>query len=750
MQTRGGLFRKYAAYFALLVSFGVLASGLTSLAFSYRDTRVLLDALHREKAASAAASIDQFLRSVESHLRAALSALPASASDMARDDQHEELIRLLRVNLSVTEAAWIDAAGIERLRLSRIAPDVVRGLRNRSSDPVVVAAKARKTAFGTVYFRQQTEPYLSMAVAADDPVAGIVVAEINLKFVWDVVRAIRVGESGYAYVVDGQGRLISHPDISLVLRQTDLSQLAQVRAAAFAQASDSSPTMIADTAASGEARASLVAAAPITEPGWFMVIEQPAAEALAPLYATLTRTAAVLLLSLALCLAVSLALARRLTAPIRALQAGAARIGEGQLDQRVALASGDEFEALAHEFNTMADRLHESRSGMEQKIEARTRELAQANRAKSRFLAVASHDLRQPVHALGLYVAQAKEARGEALRESLIDKIELSWQSVSSLLDALLDISRLDSSSLRARQVAFSAQSVLDRIERSCAPAAHVKGLRLRIRPCSTLLMGDPLLLERMLLNLVSNAVRYTRDGGVLVGVRQRGSRARIDVSDTGPGIPADESAHIFDEFYRGQAAAAADTQTDAGEAGLGLGLAIVQRLARLMNLGLTLRSTPGAGSRFSIEVPLAPAGSVVDEAPAHRNIDSGSRGLALVVDDDAAARDAVAGLLAQWGWHVVSADSSATACAALAGDARRLDVIVSDYHLMHENGVDTIACIRGELCRDVAAVLVSGDMTEALRSHAAAQSLHLLHKPVQPAKLRAMLHHLQGSGEVR
>ena len=230
MPVRGRLVRKYAAYFAAVVTLGVLASGLASLAFSYRDTRVLVDDLHREKARAAAIVIDQYLRTIESHLRAALLAPPVAPPGGALDEQHQELIKLLRINSAVGEAAWINAEGLERVRLSRIAPEVLDGSRDRSADPVIVAAKESKTAFGTVYFRQQTEPYLSVAVAGDVPESGVIVAEINLKFVWDVVSTMRVGNSGYAYIVDGQGRLISHPDISLVLKQTDLSALPQVRA----------------------------------------------------------------------------------------------------------------------------------------------------------------------------------------------------------------------------------------------------------------------------------------------------------------------------------------------------------------------------------------------------------------------------------------------------------------------------------------------------------------------------------------
>lgn len=750
MSKPASLFQKYAAYFSAVVAVGVLVSGLAELVFSYRETRTLVEELHREKARSAASSIDQYLRTVESHLRAALIAPASAHPDAALSAQQQELIKLLRINSAVVDAAWIDAAGTERLRLSRIAPDVLRGTRVRLADPVIVAAKAHKTAFSKVYFRQQTEPYLTVAVAGDEPSAGIIAVELNLKFVWDIVSTLRLGEAGYAYVIDAQGQLLSHPDISLVLRQTDLAALPQVRdllshrkaGAAGAAGLSASPSqiLISDTSADGKARPSLAAWMPVPAPDWYVFVEQPTAQAFAPLYAALWRTALILCAALVLCIALSIALARRMTAPIRALQVGAARIGQGQLGERVHIRTGDELETLAHEFNTMAQRLQESRASLEQKIEERTLALAQANSAKSRFLAVASHDLRQPVHALGLFVAQAKAERDDAVRATLLGRIESSWQSISSLLDALLDISKLDSQNLQVKRVNFEVQSVLDNIEQGFAIQAHAKGLRLRVRPSPLLLNCDPLLLERVLFNLVSNALRYTREGGVLIGVRRQGDHARIEVWDTGAGIAPEESEHIFDEFTRGYASSG-DT------VGLGLGLAIVRRLARLLEAPVTLRSRPGRGSMFSIAVALAPPGARADTPVASEVPQTGfTGGLALIIDDDASARDAVSGLLRQWGWEVIGADSSHQALAVLASDGRTLDVIVSDYHLLGENGVDAIVRIRAARALDIPAVLVSGDVTDVLRAHAAQLSLHLLHKPLQAAKLRTMLHHLRVS----
>lgn len=227
---RGRLFRKYVGYFAGLLSVALLASGATGLYFSYRDTRALVDELQREKARAAAARIEQYLHTVENQLRSAV-ALRRGEEPPDPDQQYLELLRLLRLAPAVADAAWIDAGGRERVRVSRIARDMVDGSIDRSHEPGFTAAAAGRTWYGEVYFRRETEPHVAIVVAGGQREQGVLLAEINLKFVWDVVSAIRFGDAGHAYVVDARGRLVSHPDISLVLRMSDLSTLPQVRAA---------------------------------------------------------------------------------------------------------------------------------------------------------------------------------------------------------------------------------------------------------------------------------------------------------------------------------------------------------------------------------------------------------------------------------------------------------------------------------------------------------------------------------------
>jgi len=251
-----------------------------------------------------------------------------------------------------------------------------------SSDPKFAEAVARKVYYGPVYFRRESEPYMTLAIAGTRRDAGVSVAEVNLKLIWDVVSQIKVGERGHAYVVDAQGRLIAHPDISLVLRNTDMSKLAQVRAARASASGGAgtgdNPTETVQEAENIEGRKVLTAYAPVAPLGWLMFVELPAEEAYAPLYAALQRLAFVLLGALGFAVLAGMFLAGRMVGPIQALQTGAVRIGRGDLSQRIAIKTGDELEALADQFNDMAGQLQESYAGLEKKVEQRTHELSEA------------------------------------------------------------------------------------------------------------------------------------------------------------------------------------------------------------------------------------------------------------------------------------------------------------------------------------------------------------------------------------
>ena len=390
VRPRGRLFWKYVVLFALLVSAALLTSGLVELYFSYRENLAALVVLEREQAAGAAGRIEAFIRDIERQVGWASQGQLGTRQTV--EQRRFEFIRLQRQAPAVTEVSQLDPAGKEQLRVSRLAMDVVGSQTDFSGEARFKEARPGRPYFGPVYFRKESEPYLTLSVAGGGD-AGVTVAEVNLKFIWDVVSQIRIGTTGRAYVVDGRGQLVAHPDISLVLQKTDLSRLEQVRAALAGPATAGEPSREITVAKDSGGRQVLTASARISPLGWWVFVEQPLGEALAPLYASAYRTIGLLLGGVALSVLASLLLARRMTTPIHALEAGAARIGAGALDQRIDVKTGDELEGLADQFNRMAAQLHESYATLEQKVEDRTRELTEAleqQTATAEILAVIS------------------------------------------------------------------------------------------------------------------------------------------------------------------------------------------------------------------------------------------------------------------------------------------------------------------------------------------------------------------------
>jgi len=369
---RRRLFTKYASALVGLVSLVLLVNGLLDVWFSYDEARDAAIRLQREKADAAAQRIGDSIAEIEKQIGWTTATQWASSPI---DSRRFDYGRLQRQVPAITELIQLDGQGHEQLEVSRLKMDAVGSGTDYSADPRFKEALAKKVWFGPVYFRKDSEPYMTMALAQSGRNAGVTVAEVNLKLMWDVITAIKIGKSGYAYVVDSDGRLIAHPDISRVLRNTDLSGLPQVAAARGAPSAAVDPAAIVRNL---DGHRVLSASAPIPKLGWFVFVEQPISEALAPLYTTVLNTGLLLLLGLAVAILAGLLLARRMTGPIRELDAGAARIGAGALDHRIAIHTGDELEGLAERFNTMAADLQSSYADLEKKVEDRTAELKEA------------------------------------------------------------------------------------------------------------------------------------------------------------------------------------------------------------------------------------------------------------------------------------------------------------------------------------------------------------------------------------
>jgi signal transduction histidine kinase/CheY-like chemotaxis protein len=371
-----------------------------------------------------------------------------------------------------------------------------------------------------------------------------------------------------------------------------------------------------------------------------------------------------------------------------------------------------------------------------------------ASSAKSRFLAAASHDLRQPVHALSLFVAALRPRVTDREAARMLDHIDSSVQAMGGLFNGLLDISRLDAGVVEVNLRSFAIQPLLERICRDFAGEAAAKSIELRLKSTSAAAYSDPLLIERIVRNIVANAIAYTDRGRVVVGCRRRGRTVSVVVGDTGRGIPRSEQGSIFQEFYQ-----AGNPERDRGR-GVGLGLAIVKRLTALLGHPLKLRSRPEHGSVFMLELPYtdAPLAAPLRAFdPAQEAAGSGG-GLILVVDDEVAIQMAMKDLLEGWGFKTIVAGSCEELLARLADCPEQPALVICDYRLReHENGIHVIERLRAEYNDDdIPGMLITGDTAPDRLKEAQASGLLLLHKPVNNSRLRAAVIHLVMAHQAR
>ena len=391
---QGSLFRKYVAVLVVLVGGMLTASGLVELYLAYQDTQRSVISIQREKALAAAGRIEQLVKEIERHVRGTTHAatggqtlaspgtqsvaIPKALAAALAEQREINFLQLLRNVPAIMEVRHLDTSGKEQLRVSRLALDAIGSGEDFSGTPAVLGAKSGRTYFSPVRFHNDSEPYMTIGVPSGNVPVEVTVAEVALRAIWDVISQIRIGRSGYAYVVDSRGHLIAHPDVSLVLQMRDLSALAHVRAAREAHSASSSEEALAMVTAGLDGKQGLVTHAAIASLGWLVFVEQPIAEVFAPLQAAILWGVVILAVGLVLSVLASVVLAARMVAPIRLLQAGAARVGKGELDHRIDIQTGDELEALANEFNSAAARLQDSHHNLEQKVEARTQELARS------------------------------------------------------------------------------------------------------------------------------------------------------------------------------------------------------------------------------------------------------------------------------------------------------------------------------------------------------------------------------------
>ena len=610
---RRRLLRKYVALVAALVVAALLTSGLTELYFSYQDNKKALSSIQSEKASSAAASIDQFLDSILRQVRV-VSPPTFGTGAAAMDERELDYERLLQRVADVVSVSYLDASGRECLRVSQSDLTARECGRDLSSTPRFLDARADGTYVGPVYFFRGSQPRMVVSVAESGSGRGVVAAEVDLRFVDDAISQTRVGAAGYGYAIDSRGLLVAHPETNLVLKRTSFASLPQVRAALEgADPEASSVTVGRDP----DGREVLSAFQTVDELGWRVFVEEPLSEAFAPLDSTIRRTALLLVLFLALAIGTSVVLARRMVRPIVALQAAAARIGAGALDQRIEVSRGDELGSLAEEFNRMTAQLQESYTGLEHKVDERTadlaaalaeldeksRELETASLHKSAFLANMSHELRTPLNAIIGFSQVLREGMvGEvnAKQSEYLDDILSSGNHLLSLINDVLDLSKVEAGQVELELAPFSLQEALERGVVMVRERATRDGVTITLAPPAQveLVAGDERRVRQVIFNLLSNAVKFTPAGGsVDVSACQVNGEVRVSVCDTGPGIAPGDQERIFEEFQ----------QTEAGleqREGTGLGLALSKRLVELHGGRIWVESEPGAGSTFTFTLP--------------------------------------------------------------------------------------------------------------------------------------------------
>ncbi len=396
-----------------------------------------------------------------------------------------------------------------------------------------------------------------------------------------------------------------------------------------------------------------------------------------------------------------------------------------------------------------AEALERANATLEKRVRDRTEELTRlnselaqakstaedANISKTRFLAAASHDILQPLNAARLYVTSLVERQNGGEDSRLVENIDDSLEAIEEILGALLDISRLDAGAMAISISSFKMADLMRSLEIEFAPIARAKGLELTFVPCSLPVESDRSLLRRLLQNFISNAIKYTPRGRVLVGCRRHGQSLRIGVYDTGVGIPVTKRGEIFKEFHRLEQGARIAR-------GLGLGLSIVERLARVLNHGIAIDANEGGGSVFSVTVPVAKAvnhtAAVTSATPLSRTPMSGA--LIVCIENDPAILDGMKTLLKAWDAEVIAVADPEAAIAAIESSGGRVTGLLVDYHLDRGNGVAAIREIRRRFGESMPAILITADRSPNVRAAAREENITILNKPVKPASLRALL----------
>ncbi|KFC74067.1 Two-component hybrid sensor and regulator [Bosea sp. LC85] len=736
---RGGLTRKYAVFVGVTICLALGLNTAIATFFAFSDQRALVVRVQQEQAQAAAQRIGAFVAEIMQHLDWISQ---SGASNNLPGERRLDGLRLLRQVPAILELRQIDPAGREQLSLSRVSRDQTDGDINWSTDPGFQAALAQGSFHSDVQFRRGSEPYMLLLKRAAAVPHWVAQATVNLVFIRDLVSRLKVGATGRAYIVTGSGRLIAHPDLRFVLRNTSLAGLVSAHEAAGETGAGLSTTDI-------EGRKVLSVMSAVPDLDWNVVIDLPESEAFASIKASFLRSLVLLVLALSAAVLAGIVLSRKLVAPIKTLGDGAARIGRGELHERISISTGDELQELGEQFNLMAQRLEESRAVLEDKVIERTAaleaalELAsagqrvaeEATRAKSRFLAVVGHDIRTPLSGVLGVLELLDRGRLSQRDRRLVAMAATSGDALLDLANATLDLSRLEAGTESLDLRNFELGALLNAAAALMSPLAEQKGLVLKLRqsaPGRLDLHADPGKIHRILINLLRNAISFTEHGEIEFGADlQAGSSAEsseltLAVRDTGIGIDPAMQRHIFRDFVQ------VDPETGRRNGGVGLGLAICSKLTELMGGTISVVSCRGQGSTFIVRLPIVAAKAAAPSG----HMATGQLQRVLVVDDDPVTREVARVMVGKAGHKVQAVASGEAALATLRN--RVFDIILLDMHMGGIDGIETALAVRElpNITQPRIVALTADVAPETMRRMRAAGLTAILSKPITSAAL--------------
>lgn len=542
------------------------------------------------------------------------------ATQGVSNDYEFALHKLLATSPAITDVMALDENGELQLYVSRLRASFPDSGKDWAISDGFLHAKQGAPYYGPVFYAQGSEPYMTVAVPIEQfagKVIGVLEAIVNLKHIWEAIQDLRVGKTGYAYIVNRSGDLVAHRDLTLVLQRRNIADLTQVKEAFEATPGLTKQNVLIARNLAGARVFSSYATIPNLD--WGVFVEYPLTEAYAPLYRALWNTLLFLLFGLLMAVLASFVMAQQVVRPLQKLRKGAEHIGRGDLDTRVDVEASNEIGILAHEFNRMAAGLKDARAGLEQKVADRTRELTaamtqidEANRHKSEFLANVSHELRTPLNAImGFSRIVLRKTHGQIsdLQEENLRNVLVSAEHLLVLINDLLDLSKIEAGHMEVRAEPVELEHVINRAAATVAPMVK-DGCRLVTDVAADVpaLITDGRKLQQILFNLLSNAAKFTEQGQITVSASKEDGWVRLAVADTGVGIAEDKLRHVFEEFRQ------IDESGPHKNDGTGLGLTIAKRLSELLSGDISVESKAGSGSTFVIRLPVSVHHSTTEE----------------------------------------------------------------------------------------------------------------------------------------